>query len=176
MFDIRTKSAKCIVWLAIVTQLLQPPAVEWLHTGCNHHLHQSAGLRAPSLATAVEVFCHWLNRSHCCHHSHSGTTDETGCVGPHRAGEIQFLKRISSTEGIDDRNASDRHSSSDAPCPPHDSQQCVVCHVIFAARLIGSTVKLPQQTALVHQPVVGELPVADIGARFKQPPRGPPVI
>ena len=194
MFVARTKFLTALVWLLAAIQLLLLPAAGVLHSGCEGHSHGGQTADAvggipnsppQSFLSSVEQAWHSLTHSGCCHDSHSersvaATSVESKAQGTHRcSGNCAYCLRKNAAEESsqqkDERQTERRgRSPEDSPLPSHDSHQCVICQVVFAARLNIVHVQLPAQTDVVPLAVPEAVPVVDVAPHFQLPSRGPP--
>ncbi len=185
MFDFRTTSATVLVWLLATIQLLLQPAAGLLHSGCDGHSHigihvHGADNTAPtaprSLWHTVERAWQWVTHSQCCQHSVAdiriGTTEDQS----HRcSATCAFCSRqLKESEDSHCGATIPDKESGNSPVPKHDFHQCVICQVVFAARLNSVTVQLPPQTDFVPLADSVAVPTVEITPRFELPSRGPP--
>ncbi|MEZ6129780.1 MAG: hypothetical protein R3C59_13940 [Planctomycetaceae bacterium] len=187
MFDFRTKSLTALVCLLVAIQLLLQPAAGLLHSGCRDHscvvgLHAAddCNVQHSLWRSAINAW-HWLTHSGCCHHVHStpavaATPAKSNHVTSHRSsGNCAYCQRKKAAENSSQpSNRETDHPSNDTPVPAHDAHQCVICQVVFAARLNAVAVQLPTLTEVVPLAVREAVPVVEIAPRFQRSPRGPP--
>ena len=191
MFDFRTKFISALVWVLAAIQLLMQPAAGLLHSGCEGHSRGAAHVHAAHTTTltapqsfwhSVEKAWHWMTHSGCCHHSHTDrsivdTKANSGADRSHQcSSSCGFCSRKKAeTEGPHQRAEHPDTQSEDSSVPSHDFHQCVICQVVFAARLNTVNVQLPTQTDFVPLAEPSAVPAVQIAPRFKLPTRGPPV-
>lgn len=192
MFDSRTKFLTALVWVLAALQLLMQPASGLLHSGCETHSHgvanrhsadnTSSPTAAKSIWQSIEEVWHSVTHSGCCKHSQP----EVSLTAAKTTARSTQTHQCSSSCGYCSRKAAqaeDSHKaaknsddqSKDSSVPPHDSHQCKICQVLFAARLNAVSVKVPTQTDFVRLDDTPALPTVEIAPRFQLPTRGPPV-
>ncbi len=189
MFDFRTKFVTCFVWLLAAIQLLLQPSVGLLHSGCEGHSHRVAHVHdvdtttqsaPPSFWQSIEDAWRWVTHSGCCQHSHADRSAVDAKAGP----TTDQLRQCSSScvfcsrkRGQDPHQSAENrdHPSEDSSAPSHDFHQCVICQVVFAARLNIVTVQVPTWTDRASLSVPAAVPAVEIAPRFQLPTRGPPV-
>lgn len=190
MFDFRTKFVTALVWVLAAIQLLMLPAAGLLHSGCDGHSHGAANVNAaetstlPSSQSLWQCFgktWHWLTHSGCCQHSHSdrsvveanassATTPSHQC-----SSSCGYCSRRKAEAAGSQQGAEPENQSKDSSVPSHDAHQCVICHVVFAARVNTVVAQAPTQADFVPLAVPAAVLAVEIAPRFQLPTRGPPV-
>lgn len=187
MFDFRTNNLSAFVWLLAAVQVLMQPAAGLLHSGCEGHSHSAAAdtmlLTAPqSFWQSIDSAWHWMTHSGCCQHSHvdratANARANSGAEHSHQcSSSCGFCSRKKAeTNGPHQRAESPDNQPEDSSVPSHDFHQCVICQVVFAARLNTVIVQVPTQTDFASAELPSPAPAVEIAPRFEQPTRGPPV-
>lgn len=181
MFDFRTKFVTGLVWGLAAIQLVTQPAAGLLHSGCQGHSHDPVCIDsactsvqpvAQLLGQSIEDAWHWVCHAVGCQHSHA---DNAAAITKYALVQSHQCSASCAHCSPAEFEADDSsHQPRDTSVPPHDSHQCPICQVVFAARLNVFAVQVPEQTDLIELAVVAVAPAVEIAPRFRLPTRGPP--
>ena len=181
MFGFRTTFLNVVVWLVAVSQLLLQPAAAWLHLGCAGH--QRVVVIADKVSSQPGDFwglvaSTWLRvmQLDCCRQqpaTYSASVCEATTATSHR---YRSCMPCSCCSRKTDQTETQNNPSGDSPTPEHNSHQCPICQVVFAARVNAGIVQLPVQSCSVPLADCDAVPVADIVPCFELPSRGPPAV
>lgn len=177
MLVFRTKILNGVIWLVAASQLLLHPASEMLHFGCEGHSHGSTSeSRALDFWHALNSAWHWFGHAHGCQHTHGATAavSDSGESAPEHRESRCCCSGHRQTSEARRTHAVPTDAGGGHPDPPHDSHQCPVCQVVFAARISSDAVQLPTQVATLRFTLTVALPVVDVVPHFQLPMRGPP--
>ena len=179
MFEFRTTFLNVLVWLVAVSQLILQPAASLLHTGCEGRAHAFKVAEKPLAQPydfwhAVASAWYWVKHPSCCQHPQRSVSVSQATAA---ASERQRHRTPCSCCSRTAHPAETQDSGSgDSPVPEHDSHQCPICQVVFAARVNTVIVQMPVQTGSVPLTVCEAVRAADIVLGFQLPSRGPPAV
>lgn len=181
MFGFRTTFLSVVVWLVAVSQLLLQPAVALLHPGCEGHpyvhvIPDKSSSQPHDFRALFASAWHWVRQSDCCRHQQS-TCNVAVCEAT-TATTHRYRSRTPCSCCSRKTNQAETQdgTSGDSPFPEHNSHQCPICQVVFAARVNTVIAQLPSQTCSVPLGACEAISVPDIVPCFERPSRGPPAV
>lgn len=181
MFGFRTTFLNVVVWLVAVSQLLLQPAAALLHFGCEGHPHvlvvpEKSSSQPHDIWSLVALAWHRVTQSDCSQHQQSTYTDSVCEATTATAHRYRSRTPCSCCSRKINQAETQASTSGDSPLPEHNSHECPICQVVFAARVNTVIAQLPGQTCSVPLAVCEAVSVADIIPYFERPSRGPPAV
>jgi hypothetical protein len=172
MFCPRTTSLNGVVWLLAAIQLLLQPMAGLLHSGCDTHSQSNVpAVDALSGAQAINIVWQRFACAQGCRHAEAKRSVVSHVISSARCGA-----RHSCCCGKGHPEETNSKHPVDSGAPAHDSHECPICQVLFAARVNTVAIQLPDPTGWVLCMDTVAVPVAITAPRFGLPSRGPPSV